>query len=317
MRALLVIVCFFIVGASASFAQEASVATPQKGAAEKKSSHSSAGEEPTAAQMETTVSQLKQPLYSAFIERYVLDELKQLRTDMANQRVELLQQVVDRHVESVDKGVTYATNTITYFFYLIAGVSSLLVVVGWTSIREIKEKMRNLADTEIGKLINTYEARLREIEHQLSQKTQHIDENREEIEKTQGLHSLWLRAAQENAPANKLPIYDQILQLKPGDCEAITYKADAVLELGEPQWAINLCRQALEIESENAHAFYQLACAYTCLNQFDDALYYLRETLSRAETYRDAILTDPALAPLHDHPDFMGLSVHRQEGQSA
>lgn len=121
-------------------------------------------------QAETHVEQLQEPLYNPFVERYVLDELKQLRSDMANQRVEILQQIVDRHVESVDKGVTYATNTITYFFYLIAGVSSILVVVGWTSIREIKERMGTLADEEVRKLVEIYEGRLQGIEKQLTQK---------------------------------------------------------------------------------------------------------------------------------------------------
>lgn len=258
-------------------------------------------------QAQTHVKQLEQPLYSPFVERYVLDELKQLRTDMATQRVELLQQVVDRHVESVDKGVTYATNTITYFFYLIAGVSSILVLVGWTSIREIKERMGTLADEEVRKLVSVYEARLHGIEKQLTQKTQHIDANREEIERTQEVHSLWLRAGQENATANKIAIYDQILTTKPGDVEALTYKADAVLELGEPQWAINLCQQALATDSDNAHAFYQLACAHTVLHNFDEAVHYLHETLLRADSYRTEIAQDKVLLPLAELPAFKEL----------
>ena len=253
------------------------------------------------------IEQLEQPLYSPFVERYVLDELKQLRTDMATQRVELLQQVVDRHVESVDKGVTYATNTITYFFYLIAGVSSILVLVGWTSIREIKERMGTLADEEVRKLVSVYEARLHGIEKQLTQKTRHIDANREEIERTQEVHSLWLRAGQENATANKIAIYDQILAIKPGDVEALTYKADAVLELGEPQWAINLCQQALATDSDNAHAFYQLACAHTVLQNFDEAIHYLHETLMRADSYRTEIVQDKVLLPLAELPAFKEL----------
>lgn len=253
------------------------------------------------------IDKLQEPLYSAFVERYVLDELKQLRTDMAAQRVELLQQVVDRHVESIDRGVTYATNTITYFFYLIAAVSSLLVLIGWTSIREIKERMGKLADEEVRKLVSIYEARLHAIEKQLTQKTRHIDQNREEIERTQEIHSLWLRAGQENIATNKIAIYDQILIIKPNDSEALTYKADAVLEINEPQWAINLCRQALAVDSDNAHAFYQLACAHTVLQQYEEAIYYLQETLQRADSYRNEILQDEVLLPLADLPAFKEL----------
>ncbi len=244
------------------------------------------------------VNALDKPLYSPFVERYVLDELKQLRTDMAAQKNELTQRMVDRELNSIDKGVTYATNAVTYFFYLITGVSSILLLVGWTSIRDMKERVHLLADEKISKLINEYELRLQTIEQQLNQKTKHIEKNSEKIDLTREVQSLWLRAGQEGSPANKISIYDQVLKLHAEDCEALTYKADAVLELGEPQWAANLCHQALKIDPDNSHAFYQLACAYTTMNQPEEAVRYLSEALSRTETYRDEIATDPALEPL-------------------
>ncbi|AFJ01519.1 TPR repeat containing protein [Methylophaga frappieri] len=254
------------------------------------------------ADFEQQVETLDAPVYSPFIERYVLDELKQLRTEMAAQRHEMTQQIVDREINAVDKAVSYATNTVTYFFYLIAGATSILVLVGWTSIREIRERVHSLADEEISKLVSEYERRLHAIEQQLNQKTQHIEENREEIERTQGLQSLWLRAAQENSAAHKIGIYDQILKIKRDDVEALTYKADAVLELGEPQWASNLCHQALLVDPENSHAFYQLACAHTGMEQYEEAIHYLSEAIQRSESYRDEITNDKALAALQSHP---------------
>lgn len=259
------------------------------------------------AKAEKHVDQLKEPLYSPFIERYVLDELKALRTEMAAQRVDLTHRIVDRELSSVDRGVTYATNTITYFFYLIAGVSSILVLVGWTSIRDIKEKVHSMADEKISKLVNEYEGRLQSIEQQLNQKTQHIEENREEIEMTREVQSLWLRAAQEHNPQTKIATYDQILKLQPDNCEALTYKADAVLELHEPQWAVNLCNQALRMDPDNSHAFYQLACAYTALGQFDEAVQNLTEAVLRTELYQQELLEDPALKPLHEIASFREL----------
>lgn len=253
------------------------------------------------------VNTLEAPLYSPFIERYVLDELKQLRIDQAATKNELIQQIVDREHRSVDRGVDYATSTITYFFYLIAAASSVLVVIGWTSIREMKERVHSLADEEISRLITEYEVRLETMESLMKQKTRHIEENREEIELTQELQSHWLRAQQEPSPANKISIYDDILKLKPTDCEALTYKADAVLELNEPQWAVNLCHQALKIDKDNSHAFYQLACAYTAMNQIDEAIRYLREALSRRDSYLVDIKDDLALKPLVEHELFKEL----------
>nr|WP_010133476.1 tetratricopeptide repeat protein [Microbulbifer agarilyticus] len=250
---------------------------------------------------------LEKPLYSPFIERYVLDELKQLRVDMAAQKVSLTENIVDRQLSAADKAITYATDTITYFFYLIAGFSSLLVIMGWTSIRDVKEKVHTLANQEISSLVEQYEARLRSIEEQLSEKTQHIEDNRDEIELTQEIHSLWLRAGREQTPTSKIAIYDQILNLRKDDGEALTYKADAVLELDEPQWAINLCLQALEIDNQNGNAYYQLACAYAYLEQPEEAVSYLQKALDISPAYRDEALEDSAFDQLHDCDDFSKL----------
>ena len=250
---------------------------------------------------------LDKAMYSPFVELYVLEELKQQRADMANIKHELMQQILDREHSSVDRAVAYATDTVTYFFYLIAGASSILLIVGWNSLREVKDRVHSLADEEITRLVTEYEQRLDVIEAQLQQKTQHIDQNREEIERTQEVQSLWLRAGQDPNTSNQIEIYDEILKLKPKDCEALTYKADAVLEVGEPQWAANLCHQALKIDSENAHAFYQLGCAYAAMGYKEEPVRYLQRALDRQENYREAMSSDPALAELKSFKPFQEL----------
>jgi tetratricopeptide (TPR) repeat protein len=266
---------------------------------------------------QSVVALLESPLYSPFVERYVLDELKQLRIDQAQTKQEMIQQIVDREHRSVDRAVSYATDTVTYFFYMIAAATSVLVLVGWTSMRDIKERAHSLVDENISKLIDEYEKRLAMIENQLQQKTQHIEENREEIEGTQEIQSLWLRAQQDSFPANKINIYDEILELRHEDCEALTYKADAVLELNEPQWAANLCHQALKIDPDNSYAFYQLACAYTAMEQFDEALRFLAEALNRRASYLEDIREDPALQPLVNNAVFKELTNLMNKLQAA
>lgn len=253
---------------------------------------------------QATINELEQPLYNPFVERYVLDELKQLRVDLSNLRSDMSFKIAEKEVGAADRAVTYATDTVTYFFYLIAGVSSILVLVGYSSIREIKERVHSIADEKLNGVVEQYEARLRTIEKQLKKETRQIEENREEIERTQELQSLWLRAGQETEPQGKLDIYDRILAIKPDDCEALTYKADAVLELDEPQWAANLCQQALAIDSDNAHAFYQLACAQALRGSYEEALVHLGNALKRNENYRTMIMEDPALAPIRKLEDF-------------
>ncbi len=257
--------------------------------------------------VQQTVEELQEPLYNAFTERYILDDLRTLRTEMAAQKVELLEQIMDREHSAIDRAVTYSTDTVTYFFYLVAAASSILVMVGWTSIREVRERVQSFANAEINKLISEYEERLANIEQQLLQKSQDIEENKEEIAQARETQSLWLRAQQEAHASGKISIYDQILKVNPDDASALTYKADAVLELNEPQWAINLCNQALQIDENNSHAYYQLACAYALMGYPDEAMKNILQAIEMNESYREDLDKEEMLVSLHELPEFKEL----------
>lgn len=247
---------------------------------------------------------LTEPMYNPFIERYVLDELKQLRTDMNDLHVSLTKEVVNRELSATSRAVSYATDTVTYFFYLIAGISSVLLLVGWNSIREIKDKVLNLADIKVNKMISEYEKRLEKLEVELNQKTLGLTSAQKRLSQYQNIHSLWLKAAQEQILSNRMNIYDQILALDPTNTEALTYKADVALEMDEPQDAIILCNQALRIDPENKHAFYQLAGAYALLNQPLEALIYLEKAIEDTDGVTEEVIKDPVFESLLDHPKF-------------
>ncbi|WP_051252942.1 TPR end-of-group domain-containing protein [Ferrimonas kyonanensis] len=260
-----------------------------------------------------TVNQLEKPLYSPFVERYLLDEVKSLRTELQAQRSEFISELNKKQMALASHSVTYATDTVTYFFYLVAGASSLLVLVGWTSIRDIKDKALTMTDQEVTKLISRYEKRLKSVEEKMNAKEKLISENKSELERTNEVHSLWLRASQEVSEEQKITIYDQILQLRPDDVEALTYKADSALELREPKWAINLCRQALQIDPENGHAFYQLACASSALGELEEASQHLQRAIEISSDYLGYADTDPQLLPLAESGRLTGLTINSPE----
>lgn len=277
------------------------------------------------AAVDERVDQLSAPLYSPFVERYVLDELRALRSELLNQQADYRERIAqleartserlsDRQLRLSDSVVGYASNTITYFFYVIAGISSVLIIVGWTSLREFKERMQNLAEREVGHLISEYEQRLGRVEEQLSAKTRQIQRNQENLAITNEIHALWLRASQESSPQAKIAVYDRILKLRPDSTEALSYKADAALELSEPQWAISLCQQALQLADDNGHAHYQLACAHAALGQAPEALGYLKRAIELADSYRLDAAADPALQALRELPAFSELvAPHGEE----
>jgi len=259
-------------------------------------------------QAEEAIEALDAPLYSPFTERYLIDEVKNLRQMIADMRVEVTEKITDRELSVADKALMYATDTVTYFFYLIAGASTLLVLVGWNSLREIKDRASALANDEIHRITSSYEERLEKLENELSRKSRHIAATQEEIELTNEVHSLWLKASQESSAQNKIAIYDQILGLRPDDVEAITYKADAALLLGQAQWANALANRALTIDPENSHAKYQRACAHAESGYIDEALRDLSEAIETSEALREQAAHDPSFEKIRDMEEFIAMT---------
>ncbi|PSJ48186.1 hypothetical protein C7H85_01955 [Zobellella endophytica] len=243
-----------------------------------------------------------------FMERYMLDELKALRMEMAGFQVSVKEEVVQKELAVADKAMSYANITVTYFFYLLAGAASVLAIVGWQSLRELKKNAREYAETQMRQITDTYERKLKQIERELQRKTKVIAENYREIERFQEIHALWLRASQEQSPQAKMDIYDQILRIKPGDLDALTHKADAALMMNERQWALSLCNRVMQVDPQNAHALYQRACAHAGVGHEEQALADLELAIQRNVHLRNVAAEDEEFEPLRQHPRFVELT---------
>lgn len=253
----------------------------------------------------------------SFRENWILGELRSIRSDMMEYRTEMQRIVIDRELEVADKAMGYATNTVTYFFYLIAGAASILALVGWSTIRDLKDNIRVYAEREMSRLTAEYEQRLADLEKELRRKSRSISANQEEIERTNEIHSLWLKVSKESSPEGKIAIYDQILELRPEDHEAMAWKADAVLELGEHRWALNLCNEVLGADSEDGQALYQRACAYMGLGEHEQALDDLAMALSTTDSLRETAREERFFEPLRDDPRFLSLVGDGQSGDDS
>lgn len=257
---------------------------------------------------DSSTKNLDAPLYKPFVELFILEELRNLRNKQLMLEAELIEKITDRELQVADKSMSYSSHTVTYFFYLIAGCTSLLVVLGWTSIRDVKDKFRSYADEQVSKLIVEYERRLSQMEIELQKKTQAIDENQGLIEQTNEIHSLWLRANQETQPQDKITVYDQILSIRPDDVETLTYKADAALQLDEPMWAISLCNKALEADPENAHGHYQKACAHAVNGNIDEALHELEIAILISDSFKDVAKREDCFKGIQESERFLELT---------
>lgn len=241
------------------------------------------------------------------MERYILDELKALRQDQQDLERKLVIQMTDRELAVADKSLNYANVTVTYFFYIIAGVASLIAFVGWQSLREFKQNTKQMADKRLESIAEEYEKKFSALERDLKRKTRIISENNKEIERINEIHNLWLRAQSMPTAEQRIDVYDEILTIRPGDLEALTYKADAAMEIKEYNWALSLCNRVLELDTSNGPALYQRACAFSRLGIEEQAIEDLEHAIEASPSIRELINTEPDLEGLHGNPRFDAL----------
>jgi tetratricopeptide (TPR) repeat protein len=246
------------------------------------------------------IDNIQKPLYNPFVERYLLDEVRGLRMELQAQRADFTEKYTRAQLESSDRAVNYTTSTVNNIFYMIAAAASIFALVGWSSMRDIRNKLSDVVDNKVAKISEEYEKRLYTLEQKLKDRTERIISAQEEISRTNTLHSLWMRAGLEATPQARIEVYDQILELNAEDIEALTYKADAVLELDEPEWALNLCDKALTLNPEYAYAHYQRACANATLGQLDTALDDLKQAVVFSATYLEEARDDKSLINLRE-----------------
>lgn len=257
----------------------------------------------TKEKIDEKVSSLKKPLYNPFVENYILNEIKQLREENRDLKIDLHKTLAKKEVDISTNVINYATSTINNMFYIIAAASSILVIIGWSSIRDINEKVKHMIDEKTSKTILEYDERMSMFEKDLAKRAKQVKQNEQEIEIMNAIHSLWLRASQETTPSGKIEIYDEILKIRPDEAEALTYKADATLDLGEANWSLSLTNQALEIDSDYPNAFYQRAKVYAVLGQEDNAIVDLEKAIELNEEYIYKIETEEEFAELVNHED--------------
>ncbi|CAM3822775.1 TPR end-of-group domain-containing protein [Vibrio aquimaris] len=244
------------------------------------------------------------------MERYILNELKALRTEQQDLERRMIVEITDRELKVADKSLNYANVTVTYFFYIIAGIASLIAFVGWQSLRDFKHNTKEMADKRLEKIALEYEKKFFALERDLKRKTRIISENNKEIEKINEIHNLWLRAQSSQTPEQRIDIYDEILLIRPGDLEALTYKADAAMEIKEYNWALSLCNRVLELDNTNGPALYQRACAYSRLGIEELAIEDLERAIDASPSIRDLLADEQDLEPLRGNEKFEHLLIH-------
>ncbi len=248
---------------------------------------------------------LEQPL----IQRYILDELKAVRMDNQQTRVDMEQRIAQAKIEQTDRTARYMTDTIGNIFYLIAAATSILFFSGWNSLRDIRNKTEDMIEKRVEVITQRYNTELEQLQARLGEQSQKILSNQETIYSTQLIHSLWMRANLETNAQSKIDIYDEILKINDEDAEVYAYKADAVLDLDEYEWALNLSNKAIDIDPEYGYAYWQRSCANAKLGNEKEAIEDLRLALIKAPTLKEEVQNEPCLAMIRELQAFKDVII--------
>lgn len=261
-----------------------------------------------AQEADTTQNTIDEPLYKPFIERYILDEIKSLREENQRLRAQVTKQISEAKLESSDRAIQYTTSTVNNIFYIITAAASLLVLLGWRSLNDIKKSIKVDTSKRIQTLTGDYESRLQQIEQKMMDRSKILIETQQEITNTNSIHSLWMRAGLEKSEEEKISIYDEILAINPNDIEAMTYKADALLEIGEVRWALNLTNSAIELDSDYSLAYWQRACALAQLDRQAEAIRDLEKAVELSDTLKDEIQHEKHFENLRQNKRYKALA---------
>lgn len=262
----------------------------------------------TAEKTETTQEpEIKEPLFKPFIERYILDELKQLRQDQQAMKADLADKVATIRLDASDRAIRYTADTTNNIFYIITAAASILVLLGWKSIKDIKDSTELSIKKRVDELTLEYEKRLDKLEETVKERSDQIFATQKKISDSNTIHSLWMRAGLEKNDTEKIRIYDEILEINPHDVEALTYKADTLLDMDEDSWALSLTNQAIECDNEYALAYWQRGCAEAKLGQHNEAIDDIKTALTLSSNLKEELMDESYFDSLRDNEAFKEL----------
>ena len=250
---------------------------------------------------------MKTSNYQPLIERYILDELKSVRQDQQALRADIEEKVAHARIDATDRSVRYTADTLNNMFIIITTAASILVLMGWRSMRDVKSKLNEVVETKINELTHEYEERLHQLEGKLRKRSQEIIDAQENISKANEVHSIWMRAGLETNMHQKIKLFDEILALNPEDIEALIYKADAAYELGDYEWAFSLANRAIEQDEDYGLAYWQRACANAANGATQEAISDIKIAIEKAPKLVEELVREPAFEELHKLEEFEAL----------
>ncbi len=243
-------------------------------------------------------SQLIVPDDINWTQRFILNELKELRIQLESTRRELNEELNQRELATVDRALSYSGNTVNFLWLIITMAVTGFWLVGWRTMKDVRENLTTNFEKEVQKRVKAEQRKLEEFmkkfEQDQLQQSQDILKNQEFIQQKQEAWYLWSQYNREENPSSKLDLLEKIafIGLEEDEILIHTEKSGIYLELALWDKVIESADKWLEISGDNTTLLYNKASALVMLEQKDEAVKVLSNVIWVNPSMKDEILED-------------------------
>lgn len=159
-------------------------------------------------------SQLVVPAEIDWTQRFILSEMKDLRTQLEATRRELNQELNSRELATVDRALSYSGNTVNFLWLIITMAVTGFGLVGWRTMKDVRENLTKNFEVEVQKNVRSQQKKLEEFmkrfeQEQLAQ-SKEILENQEMMQHKQEAAFYWSQYNREEDHVQKLELLEKI-----------------------------------------------------------------------------------------------------------
>lgn len=232
-------------------------------------------------------------------QRFILTELKELRTQLESTRRELNQELNARELASVDRALSYNANTVNFFWIIITIAVTGFGLVGWRTMKDVKENFSEKFEKQVQKRVKEEQKKLEqfmiEFKHEQMKQSEDILKNQEFIQQKQEAGYFWSQFNREENPSASLELLEKIsnIWLEEDELFVNIERSWIYLELALWDKVLESVEKWLEISPDNSSLLYNKASALVMLEESEEAVKVLSNIIWVNPAMKEEILEDP------------------------
>jgi tetratricopeptide (TPR) repeat protein len=203
--------------------------------------------------------------------RFIINEQKELRTDLEKLRREMMAEIHERELSLVDRALSYSANTVNFFFIFLTVTLMGLGFVGLKGLSDAKKSIRESMEKEVKNTVSNFQKKIRAIEQQ------------------QKVNVLWRQYYMSESNTEKIEILKKIEDITPESSTLLVERSNVYLEMESYEKVIELCNTVLELSFDSPQALYNRAYAHAALKDKKKAKEDLHHLVQLSADYAETI----------------------------